>query len=102
MGRHRLEKFSRIESLFWQSNQSNASGSRVHTISKARSSEYSEINDALYKWFTLARSKSIPVGGPQLIEKAKMIAAALGKSEFKGSQGWLEEKIFYQAVDGLR
>ena len=71
--------------------QSNASGSRVHTISKARSSEYSEINDALYNWFTLARSKSIPVGGPQLIEKAKMIAAALGKADFKGSQGWLEK-----------
>ena len=28
--------------------QSNASGSRVHTISEARNSEYSEINDALY------------------------------------------------------
>ena len=51
----------------------------------------SEINDALYKWFVLARSKNIPVGGPQLIEKAKMIAATLGKPEFKGSQGWLEK-----------
>ena len=30
-------------------------------------------------------------GGPQLIEKAKMIADALGKSDFKGSQGWLEK-----------
>ena len=53
--------------------------------------EYSEINDALYKWFVLARSKNIPVGGQQLIEKAKMIAATLGKPEFKGSQGWLEK-----------
>ena len=36
---------------------------------------------------TLARSKNIPVGGPQLIEKAKMITAALDNSEFKGLQG---------------
>ena len=71
--------------------QSNASSSRVHTTSKARASEYSEINDALYKWFKLATSKNIPIGGPHLIEKAKMIANALGKSDFKGSQGWLEK-----------
>ena len=46
---------------------------------------------ALYKWFKLATSKNIPIGGPQLIEKAKMIADVLGKSDFKGSQGWLEK-----------
>ena len=54
--------------------QSNASSSRIHTISEARTSEYSEINDALYK---LATSKNIPIGGPHLIEKAKMIANTL-------------------------
>ena len=30
-------------------------------------------------------------GGPQLIEKAKQIAERLGKSDFKGSNGWLEK-----------
>ena len=44
--------------------QSNASSSRVHSIRKARNSEYSEINDALYEQFKLATSKNIPVGGP--------------------------------------
>lgn len=71
--------------------QSNASSSRVHIISKARTSEYSEINDALYEWFKLAASKNIPIGEPQLIEKAKMIVGALGKSDFKGSHGRLEK-----------
>ena len=28
-------------------------------------------------------------GGPELIEKAKEIAEKLGKSNFKGSRGWL-------------
>uniref|UniRef100_A0A1X7VRG9 HTH CENPB-type domain-containing protein n=1 Tax=Amphimedon queenslandica TaxID=400682 RepID=A0A1X7VRG9_AMPQE len=53
--------------------------------------------------FKLATSKNIPVGGPLLIEKAKMIANALGKFNFKGSQGWLEKwkEICYQAVQLL-
>ena len=90
-GKTQIGKILKNKESILASYQSNASGSRVHTISKARNSEYSEINDALYKWFVLARSKNIPVGGPQLIEKAKMIAATLGKPEFKGSQGWLEK-----------
>ena len=90
-GKTQIGKILKNKESILASYQSNASGSRVHTISKARNSEYSEINDALYKWFVLARSKNIPVGGQQLIEKAKMIAATLGKPEFKGSQGWLEK-----------
>ena len=43
------------EEVIVASYQSNASGSKVHTISKARNSDYSEINDALYKWFVLAK-----------------------------------------------
>ena len=90
-GKTQIGKILKNKESILASYQSNASGSRVHTISKARNSEYSEINDALYKWFVLARSKNIPVGGQQLMEKAKMIAATLGKSKFKGSQGWLEK-----------
>ena len=31
------------------------------------------------------------LGGPQIAEKGRQIAAALGKPEFKGSNGWLEK-----------
>ncbi len=48
--------------------QSNASGDRVYSNSKARKSKYSDVNDTLYEWFKLATSKNIPVGGPQLIQ----------------------------------
>ena len=54
-------------------------------------SEYVEVNEALYKWFTLACSKNIYPGGPELVEKAKEIAENLGKPEFKGIQGWLNK-----------
>lgn len=62
--------------------------SRVHT-SKSRTSEYVEVNDALHKWFTLACSKNVYPGGPELTEKAKEIAEKLGKPDFKGSRGCL-------------
>ena len=75
-----------ILSLF----QANVSGSRVHT-SKPCTSEYAKVNESLYKWFTLACSKNIYPGGPELVEKAKEIAEKLGKPEFKGSRGWLDK-----------
>ena len=67
--------------------ESNASSSSL----KYRSSEYSEINEKLYEWYLLACSKNIYPDGPQLIEKAREIAQRLGKTEFKGSNGWFEK-----------
>jgi len=37
------------------------------------------------QWFTLACSKNVCPGGPELMEKAKQIAEKLGKPDFKGS-----------------
>jgi len=71
--------------------ESNASGSRVYTSTTQRPSEFEEVNKTLYQWYTLACSKSIYPGGAQLTEKAKEIAECLGKSNFKGSRGWLEK-----------
>lgn len=69
--------------------KSNASGSRIHSTKISRVSEFEEVNKALYEWYLLACSKNIFPGGPQLTEKAKQIAERLGKSKFKGSNGWL-------------
>ena len=49
------------------------------------------MNKALYQWYTLACSNNIYPGGVQVTEKAKEIAERLGKSDFKGSRGWLEK-----------
>ena len=51
--------------------ESNASGSKVHS---SKVSRVSEVNTALYKWYTHACSKKKYPGGPELIEKAKQIA----------------------------
>ena len=71
--------------------ESNASSSKVHATMKFRSSEFVDVNKALYEWYLVACSKNIYPGGPELIEKAKEIAERLGKSNFKGSRGWLDK-----------
>ena len=71
--------------------ESNRSRSRVHTSAAPRSSEYCEVNEALYSWYLLATSKNIFPMGPQLVEKARQMVEQLGKNSFKGSSGWLEK-----------
>ena len=89
------------DSLVTQYN-ANASGSRVHTSSIPCVSEFAEVNKTLYDLYILACSKNIYPAGPQLIEKAKQIAEHLGKSDFKGSNGWLEKwKRIYNYIKEL-
>lgn len=80
-----LKKKESIMSLY----QSSASGSRVHSSKVCRASEFEDVNAALYKWYVLACSKNMRPSGAELVEKAKQIAAQLGKMNFKGSNGWL-------------
>ena len=50
-----------------------------------------EINEAMCKWYCLARDSMVPINGPTLREEASTIAARLGKyPDFKASSGWLE------------
>ena len=58
---------------------------------RARSSEFSEINEALHKWYLLACSKNIYPSGPQLCEKARAIAQRLHVEGFMASNGWIEK-----------
>ena len=71
--------------------ESNASDKRVQISKIPRTSIYATVNKHLYEWYTLACSKNIYPGGPQLIEKGLQIAAKLGVIGFKGSNGWLEK-----------
>jgi len=43
----------------------------------------------VYKGYCTACSKNIYLAGPQLIEKAKQIAEALGRTDFNSSNVWL-------------
>lgn len=63
--------------------------SNASTSKKTRASKFSDVNEALYEWYTMACSKNIYPNGPTLTAKAKEIAARLGKPEYEGSSGWL-------------
>ena len=58
--------------------------------SGSHSSEFTDVNEALHKWYLLAVSRNIYPMGPQLCEKAKVIAQLLGVPNFKASNGWLD------------
>ena len=58
--------------------------------SKSRRPGYEDIDKVMWEWFTIARSKNIPVSGRMIQEKAQMYASELGHTEFCGSNGWLE------------
>lgn len=60
-------------------------------VKTRRTSEYCDINEALFQWFNLACSRNIHPRGSQLVEKAKEIAKALGKQDFRGTNGWFDK-----------
>ena len=75
---------------------------------RARQGRYQEINEALYKWYSLARESVVPINGPMLQEEAAEIAKQLAKpkyAEFKALSGWPEKwknayGISQRSIDG--
>ena len=63
----------------------------LRLVKKKRFSKFSDVNEALYRWYCMAWSKNIYPCGPQLSTKAKEIAARLGVPNFEGTNGWLEK-----------
>ena len=73
-GKTQIGKILKSKESLLSQFEANASGSRVHTNKTSRSSQYDDINKALFEWYCLACSKNIYPMGPQLVEKAKEIA----------------------------
>ena len=58
---------------------------------RCRAATFTDVNEAVYKWYLLARQRNIPVSGPMLQEEACEIATRLDPSTtFKASNGWLD------------
>ena len=58
---------------------------------KGRSEEFQDINNAVWRWFCMAREALIPVSGPMIQEEALQIALKLNVTGFTASNGWLEK-----------
>lgn len=67
---------------------------------------YEDVDEQLFRWFCIARKKSVPISGPILQAKALQIATHVyGPNTFVASQGWLEKFterhcICYKALSG--
>ena len=53
---------------------------------------YEELDKVVWKWFTRARTKNIPVSGKLIQERALMYAAELRHASFTASNGWLQKR----------
>ncbi|GFR94618.1 tigger transposable element-derived protein 4 [Elysia marginata] len=58
------------------------SGAFAGDRKKIRHPDYNKVDEALVLFFKQARRQSIPISGPQLLEKGKEIAESLGLNNF--------------------
>ena len=56
---------------------------------RKRKAEFSDIDDAVYKWYYLGQERNIPLSGP-IQEKARLNSERFENSHFKASNGWLQ------------
>ncbi|NXU54389.1 TIGD4 protein, partial [Turnix velox] len=57
---------------------------------RLRTAFYSDLEEALVKWYRMAQCLNVPVNGPMLRLKANDFAQKLGHTDFKCSNGWLD------------
>ncbi|NXX12392.1 TIGD4 protein, partial [Podargus strigoides] len=57
---------------------------------RLRTAFYTDLEEALIKWYRIAQCLNVPVNGPMLRLKANDFAQKLGHSDFKCSNGWLD------------
>ena len=63
---------------------------RNNSSKRMRTATFDDIEEALTKWLTHARSDNVLVSGPLLREKAHEFAKLLKHDEFQCSGGWLD------------
>ena len=80
-------------------------GGNNRSSQKLKSSNYDDLDQAVYMWFVKTRDEGIPVNGPVLKEKAIQYAKELDIENFKASNGWFERwkslhEITFKTVSG--
>ena len=68
-----------------------ASTETAYHAKRKRLSTYSDVNLAMWDWYTMCRNSNIPVSGSMLQEEATLIAEKLEISDFVASNGRLEK-----------
>ena len=58
------------------------------TRKRARQASFDDIDEALFRWFQIARADESPPTGHQIRSKAEKFASSLGYEEWHCSDGW--------------
>ena len=53
--------------------------------------DYEQVDNAVFKWFSLQRSQNVLIDGPILKEKTLQFAKSFNFLTFKASNGWLDK-----------
>ncbi|XP_051820496.1 tigger transposable element-derived protein 4 [Antechinus flavipes] len=57
---------------------------------RLRTAFYTDLEEALMRWYRISQCLNVPVNGPMLRLKANDFAQKLGHNDFKCSNGWLD------------
>ena len=60
-------------------------GNALASRKRLHGDEFSDISDAVYRWYNLARECNMLVSGPMLQEKVCVIVVQMGNPQFKAS-----------------
>ncbi|KAK2506730.1 hypothetical protein MC885_011508 [Smutsia gigantea] len=68
---------------------------------RLRTAFYTDLEEALMRWYRIAQCLNVPVNGPMLRLKANDFAQKLGHNDFKCSNGWLD-RFKSSSVEGSK
>lgn len=60
---------------------------------RLRELEYPDIDKCVFQWLKEVRSRNVAISGPILLQKVQRYAEMLGRTDFKGSNGWLRKFV---------
>jgi len=74
----------------WRSRHRYQDAERIgHWMKRLRKPVYDDLDQAMHEWFQEECKQGIRITGEQITTQAKVLAAKLGITDFKGSPGWL-------------
>ena len=62
----------------------------LHCLAQKSASSHLDVDEALYKWFLMARQNNVSLNGPVLLAKAEEFAQDFGHQDFKATGSWLQ------------
>ena len=85
-GRTQIQSVLKRKEAILSDYEDNAPASRKHCHGR----EYSNVIEAVFRWYTLANKSNVPLSAPMLQEEARIIAAHISHHQFKTYNSWLE------------